>query len=196
VSLGAGKSTLFGMLTGLVPPSKGDCIIGGSSMVEDTFSARQSIGFCPQENILFDRLTVFEHIELFFRLKGMRSTRSVIKLHAEEVGLSEFLHIRSHALSGGNKRKLCLAMALAGDHRQTLLIFDEPTSGMGKTLCMKRERLFVCSPEVNTKNCLSSTLLDPSSRRACWECLRRKRVGRVVVLVSHTMSEADLLADR
>lgn len=129
---GAGKSSLLGMLTGLLTPTSGDCIIGGKSILQDTFEARQTIGFCPQENVLYDLLTVYEHIDIFLRLKGMPATEDIVIDLAREVGLGDFINVRTHALSGGNKRKVCLAMALSGDQKQKLLIFDEPTSGMGK----------------------------------------------------------------
>ena len=127
---GAGKSSLLGMLTGLIPPTSGDCYIDGISIKNQTFYARQMIGFCPQENILFDRLSVYEHISIFLKLHGMKASNECITTLANEVGLDEFLHVRSHALSGGNKRKLCLAMALSGNEKQKLLVVDEPTSGM------------------------------------------------------------------
>jgi ABC-type multidrug transport system ATPase subunit len=130
---GAGKSSLLGMVTGLITSTSGDCYVGGKSIKYQTFLARQMIGFCPQENILFDRLSVYEHINMFLILHGRKaSEENVVKL-VNEVGLIEFLHIRAHALSGGNKRKLSLAIALSGDSRQKLLVVDEPTSGMGKS---------------------------------------------------------------
>jgi ABC-type multidrug transport system ATPase subunit len=128
---GAGKSSLLGTLTGLLTPTSGDCFVDGMSITKNTFQARQMIGFCPQDNVLFDKLTVYEHIEFYFRIKGKTATEDAVIKLAQEVGLGDFISVRSHALSGGNKRKLCMAMALSGDEKQKLLIFDEPTSGMG-----------------------------------------------------------------
>jgi len=68
-----------------------------------------------QQNTLFDRLTVSEHISLFQRLKGVRASTSSIRQRAEEIGLEEYVHTTSDALSGGNKRKLSVAVALCGD---------------------------------------------------------------------------------
>merc|ERR1711988_931942 len=82
-----------------------------------------------------------------------------------EVGLTEKRDVFARALSGGMKRKLCLAMALIGSPR--VLYLDEPTSGM-----------------------------DPYSRRATWDLIRRAKKGRVVVLTTHFMDEADILGDR
>lgn len=82
-----------------------------------------------------------------------------------EVGLTDKRHALSQTLSGGMKRKLCLAMALLGDPQFILL--DEPTSGM-----------------------------DPVSRQRTWELLQRCKMGRVILLTTHYMDEADILADR
>lgn len=54
---GAGKSTTVAMMTGLVRPSGGDCVIDGHSIVADTQAARLSLGLCPQQNVLYDSLT-------------------------------------------------------------------------------------------------------------------------------------------
>jgi ABC-type multidrug transport system ATPase subunit len=162
---GAGKTSTISMLTGLFPPTTGDCVIYGNSIIHDTSNARQSMGICPQHNVLFDRLTVIEHLTFFQKIKGLKPTKDDVRDKALEVGLGEYFTTTSSALSGGNKRKLSLAIALCGDPR--FLLLDEPTSGM-----------------------------DPASRRACWELLRQKRLGRVTLLTTHFLDEASLLADR
>jgi len=160
---GAGKSTTISILTGLYPPTSGDCIIYGKSVVHDMAECRQSMGICPQQNVLFNNLTVLEHIRFFERIKGISSDR--LEDRTEEIGLADFTHTKAGALSGGNKRKLQLAIALAGDPK--LVLLDEPTSGM-----------------------------DVYSRRATWELLRQKRHGRIILLTTHFMDEAEVLADR
>ena len=132
MATGGSGDVLTGILTGLLRPTKGDCYIDGLSIRNDVFQARQTIGFCAQDNILYDRLTVFEHVQLFLRLKGQLASKEEVVSLIQDVGLIDFLGVYSEALSGGNKRKLCLALALTGDEKQKLLIFDEPTSGMGK----------------------------------------------------------------
>lgn len=123
--------------------------------------------FSPQQNVLFPALTVQEHLQFFGYVKGIsgKALQLAITTVIEEVGLTEKKNVPSHALSGGMKRKLCLAMALIGDPKFVLL--DEPTSGM-----------------------------DPYSRRSTWELLQRNKVGRVILLTTHFMDEADTLADR
>lgn len=153
------------MLTGLIAPTFGDCLIFGTSIVHNKAEARVSLGYCPQHDTLFDRLTVFEHISLFQRLKGIHPTSSSVLACIEELGLGDYVYTTVDALSGGTKRKLSVAIALSGDSK--LIVLDEPTSGM-----------------------------DPSSRRACWEVLRQKRQGRVILFTTHFMDEAEFLSDR
>ena len=152
-------------MTGLFPPSSGDALIYGKSIVKDPNHARSSLGICPQQNILFERLTVLEHIRFFQMIKGERSNREATKAAAKEVGLEEFFHTTASALSGGNKRKLQVSISLCGDPR--CVILDEPTSGM-----------------------------DPNARRQTWELLRKRRMGRTILLCTHFMDEAELLSDR
>ena len=66
---GAGKTTTMSMLVGLFPPTSGDAVINGYSILTDMESIRQSLGLCPQHNVLYDRLTVREHLNFFARLK-------------------------------------------------------------------------------------------------------------------------------
>ena len=68
---GAGKSTTMSMMVGLFPSSSGDVKINGHSVTTDLEGARQSLGLCPQFDVLWDMLTVREHLYFFGRLKGM-----------------------------------------------------------------------------------------------------------------------------
>eukprot|EP00520_Triparma_pacifica_P008709 CAMPEP_0118657482 /NCGR_PEP_ID=MMETSP0785-20121206/14045_1 /TAXON_ID=91992 /ORGANISM="Bolidomonas pacifica, Strain CCMP 1866" /LENGTH=2195 /DNA_ID=CAMNT_0006550409 /DNA_START=65 /DNA_END=6648 /DNA_ORIENTATION=+ len=162
---GAGKTTTISVLTGLYPPTAGDCSIYGNLITADLLAVRQSMGICPQHNVLFQELTVREHIRFFNNIKGKRVTEAQIKQAATDVGLADKLSTLSSGLSGGMKRKLSVCVALCGNPK--FLLLDEPTSGM-----------------------------DPFSRRATWELLRKTKQGRVTLLTTHFMDEADILADR
>jgi len=64
-----GKTTTMSILTGLFPPTAGDAFINGQSILTSMDKIRESLGLCPQHNVLFDRLTVKEHLEFFTALK-------------------------------------------------------------------------------------------------------------------------------
>eukprot|EP00467_Chlorarachnion_reptans_P011068 CAMPEP_0114538360 /NCGR_PEP_ID=MMETSP0109-20121206/30099_1 /TAXON_ID=29199 /ORGANISM="Chlorarachnion reptans, Strain CCCM449" /LENGTH=2283 /DNA_ID=CAMNT_0001722369 /DNA_START=209 /DNA_END=7060 /DNA_ORIENTATION=- len=165
---GAGKTTTISLLTGMVRPTSGRATVQGYSIATDQLAIRRIMGVCPQHDILWDNLTVQEHLELFATLKGVPQSQlhSVCYAAAEEVSLAGRGYIsRANALSGGMKRKLCVAIAFMGD--PSVAYLDEPTSGM-----------------------------DPYSRRYVWNLLRSKKEGRAIVLTTHFMDEAELLADR
>lgn len=127
---GAGKSTTMGMLTGLLPPTSGDATIRGLSINDSMREIRTGLGVCPQHDILFPELTVRQHLQMFAVFKGVSG--SDVDVAAEkmiaEVGLKEKADIKSSTLSGGQKRKLSVGIALIGDSK--VVILDEPTSGM------------------------------------------------------------------
>lgn len=68
---GAGKTTTVSMLTGLITPTSGTAYVGGYNIRTHIVKVRENLGICPQHNVLFDDLTVQEHIYFFSRLKGM-----------------------------------------------------------------------------------------------------------------------------
>jgi ATP-binding cassette subfamily A (ABC1) protein 3 len=125
---GAGKSTTISMLTGLYPPTKGTAYIYGKTITEDMDLVRMSMGVCPQHDVLYDELTVVEHLQLYAALKNLKDPAEAIQSMIVEVGLTEKQHVMSKKLSGGQKRKLSVAIALIGQSQVVFL--DEPTSGM------------------------------------------------------------------
>lgn len=68
---GAGKTTTMSMLTGVITPTSGTAYVGGHNIRTEMWKVRDSLGLCPQHNVLFDELTVEEHIYFFSRLKGI-----------------------------------------------------------------------------------------------------------------------------
>lgn len=164
---GAGKTTTLSMLTGLFPPSSGRAYINGYDICQDMALIRRSLGLCPQHDVLFDNLTVREHLLFYTQLKGY--PRDKIPGEVDRIirilNLEDKRNARSKTLSGGMKRKLSIGIALIGDSKVVML--DEPTSGM-----------------------------DPSARRATWDLLQGEKRGRTILLTTHFMDEADLLGDR
>ncbi|GBG23990.1 ABC transporter ATP-binding protein [Hondaea fermentalgiana] len=125
---GAGKSTLIKMLTGMVQPSGGDISVFGLSIRSDMQTIRGRLGWCPQHDILYPSLTVHQHLHLFSALRGKRLDKDATHDLLLELELSDKLHAKARTLSGGQRRKLCLAIALIGD--TDIIVLDEMTAGV------------------------------------------------------------------
>ncbi|XQJ25440.1 ATP-binding cassette subfamily A, member 1, putative [Leishmania guyanensis] len=127
---GAGKTTMMNMMTGMVSADAGDCYIYGSSVRTQLHRVRQQIGYCPQHNILWPELTCRDHLEFYGKIKGLFGTvlEDAVQLILKQVDLLEKIEYASSALSGGQKRKLSVAIAFVGCSR--LIFLDEPTAGM------------------------------------------------------------------
>ncbi|XP_045702003.1 ATP-binding cassette sub-family A member 2 isoform X3 [Phyllostomus hastatus] len=164
---GAGKTTTMSILTGLFPPTSGSATIYGHDIRTEMDEIRKNLGMCPQHNVLFDRLTVEEHLWFYSRLKSMAQAeiRKEMDKMIEDLELSNKRHSLVQTLSGGMKRKLSVAIAFVGGSRA--IILDEPTAGV-----------------------------DPYARRAIWDLILKYKPGRTILLSTHHMDEADLLGDR
>ncbi|KAI4454722.1 atp-binding cassette transporter subfamily a abca [Holotrichia oblita] len=166
---GAGKTTLFNIFTGLTSPSSGTAYVFGYDIRDpnDMDQIRRMTGVCPQHDILFDNLTPREHLEFFAAVKGIpASTREFeVTKTLKDIDLVDKANCYAKHLSGGQKRKLSIGIAVIGDPK--IIILDEPTAGV-----------------------------DPYSRRHMWSVLQNRRHGKVILLTTHFMDEADILADR
>ena len=130
---GAGKTTLIKIISGMEKPDNGDITLFGNSILKNKKFLYKNIGVCDQENNFFDYLTVYEHLKYFSEIKQNvyflnRNGITEVKTLIEKLGLEEKKNSLSKTLSGGQKRKLCIALALAGNSK--LVLLDEPTSGM------------------------------------------------------------------
>uniref|UniRef100_A0A3B5AYS3 P-type phospholipid transporter n=1 Tax=Stegastes partitus TaxID=144197 RepID=A0A3B5AYS3_9TELE len=164
---GAGKTTTMSILTGMFPPTSGTATIYGKDIRTDMDTIRQSLGMCPQHNILFQYMTVAEHILFYSLLKGrpIAEAEEEVENMLQDLGLPHKRDELTQNLSGGMQRKLSVALAFVGGAK--VVILDEPTSGV-----------------------------DPYSRRSIWDLLLKYRAGRTVIMSTHHMDEADLLSDR
>ncbi|XP_032411113.1 phospholipid-transporting ATPase ABCA1b isoform X1 [Xiphophorus hellerii] len=164
---GAGKTTTMSILTGLFPPTSGTAYILGKDIRTDLSAIRQSLGVCPQHNVLFSMLTVEEHIWFYARLKGLSEEQVSAEIEhiLQDTGLPHKRCSRTSTLSGGMQRKLSVALAFVGGAK--VVILDEPTAGV-----------------------------DPYARRGIWDLLLKYRQGRTIILSTHHMDEADILGDR
>jgi len=125
---GAGKSTLINMISGILDPTEGDIFYKGKSLVTNKDYLFENIGICQQEDIFFEYLTVSEHLKYMCEIKGSKSNIEEIKNLIKNIGLEEKSNSLCNTLSGGQKRKLCTALALIGN--SNIILLDEPTSGM------------------------------------------------------------------
>jgi ABC-type multidrug transport system ATPase subunit len=164
---GAGKTTTLSMLTRHLVPTSGDAFVAAQSILTSFPKAATHMGVVTQNNSLWDRLSVQDHLYLFARLRGVPEdlVRNVVDGTIDQLELTPHRHKLSMRLSGGMKRKLCVAIALIGD--PDLVLLDEPSAG-----------------------------LDPVSRRNLWSVILRTMSHRAVILTTHSMEEAEALCKR
>ncbi|KAK9328130.1 hypothetical protein V1520DRAFT_12298 [Lipomyces starkeyi] len=126
---GAGKTTLFDLIRGETRPTNGDIFVEDMSVVRKRSRAREALGVCPQFDAT-DLFSVEETLYIYAKLRGIpgAEARNVVADMVQKVGLAALKHRMASKLSGGNKRKLSLAIALLGNPRVILL--DEPSSGL------------------------------------------------------------------
>lgn len=130
---GSGKSTLLKALTGIHNPEEGEVRYNGISLHQQYESFRGTIGYVPQDDLLYKELTVFQSVMYTGRIRLPRDwSLPMIRDRSEQIlrqlGLWEHQHKSVHQLSGGQKKRLVLAQELLTD--PPLLFLDEPTSGL------------------------------------------------------------------
>eukprot|EP00854_Cymbomonas_tetramitiformis_P012663 gene12663-14971_t len=127
---GAGKTTTINILTGMLEATSGLASIGGLDVFTHMDEIRCRLGVCPQFDILWPQLTVLEHLRLYANFQGVPEEylEAEVMGKVEEVGLMEKVEAPVSALSGGQKRKLSLAISFLGN--PSCVFLDEPTSGM------------------------------------------------------------------
>ncbi|KAJ7083357.1 hypothetical protein B0H15DRAFT_911901 [Mycena belliarum] len=127
---GAGKTTTFNMIRGDVIPNSGDALIKGTSVINHPRTARVALGVCPQFSAIDAQLSVREHLVIYGKLKGLRSgeLRSSIQSLLLATGLNQYADRLASKLSGGNQRKLSLAIALMGN--PSVVLIDEFSTGI------------------------------------------------------------------
>jgi lipopolysaccharide export system ATP-binding protein len=129
---GAGKTTSFDMVLGLVKPEKGSIKLGDKDLTRLPIHlrCRMGIGYLPQENSTFRKLTVSENIRMILELRGVKrkDQDEKIKYLLCQFGLEHLDHVHAVQLSGGERRRLEIARTLAGEPEFILL--DEPFTGI------------------------------------------------------------------
>ena len=166
---GAGKSTTIGMISGLVPPSTGDAVIGGYSITKQPIHAKRLIGYIPQEIALYPELSARQNLRFFGQLYGLRGKTLDQRVDEvlELIGLADRQRDRVEGFSGGMKRRVNIGAGLL--HKPQLIYMDEPTVG-----------------------------IDPQSRRRILDTVKQLRdeQGATILYTTHLMEEAQELSDR
>jgi len=160
---GAGKTTTINMICGLLPATSGTI----KYQSHDIREIKSVIGYCPQENIYFPKLTCLEQLVFMGNIYGISSDKSkpAGMVLLDMLGLSNKSKVYARNLSGGMKRRLNIALALI--HNPRILILDEPEAG-----------------------------LDPQSRVMVRNFIKSLSKEKTIILTSHNMDEVDRLADR
>lgn len=125
---GAGKTTLFRILTTLLVPDEGMATVCGLDVVKDLWAIRSRVGYMPGGFALYPDLSVAENLEFFAAVFGTTVEKGYDLIAPIYKQIEPFRDRRADALSGGMKQKLALSCALV--HRPDILLLDEPTTGV------------------------------------------------------------------
>ncbi len=164
---GAGKTTTIRMLATLLKPTRGEARVAGFDVVREVWGVRRRVALVPQEARIDPNLTPFESVKWYLVARGWSISDASRRAREvlEELGLWEVRGKPGWVLSGGQRRRVITAMVLATEAEVVFL--DEPSTG-----------------------------LDVESKYAVWGAVRREaRRGRAVLLTTHDMREAEMLAD-
>ena len=161
---GAGKSSALNMLSGEFRPTSGSAHLAGLNLLTDVHKCRRKIGFCPQFDALFELLTAREHLTLYARIKGIceGDISRVVVSKIAEMGLTEYADRSAGTYSGGNKRKLSVAIAMIGE--PSIVFLDEPSTGMDP---VARRFMWEIISDIVTKREKCSLILTTHSMEEC-----------------------------
>ena len=167
---GAGKTTTFKCLSNEIFPTSGNIYINDNNILSNFNKIRNLIGYCPQDNPIFEYLTVYQNLEFYGIIKGAKIDKlnEIIEALIEEMNLFQFKDIVSGTLSGGNKRKLSVAIALICS--PPIILLDEPSTGV-----------------------------DPEARKYMWDVINRLSLNQkksTIIMTTHSMEEAETLCKR
>jgi ABC-2 type transport system ATP-binding protein len=164
---GAGKTTSISMMCGLLSPDSGKVLVKGQPVSGGSHEARRHVGVCPQNIVVWPRLTCFEQLVFMARMYDVKA--QVAEQNAnqllKELDLLEKKNSQARTLSGGMQRRLNIALALV--HDPEIVVLDEPEAG-----------------------------LDPQSRVKVREYIQSLARRKTVILTTHNMDEAERVADR
>ncbi len=167
---GAGKTTTFKCITQEISQDNGEIRVFGQDIRGNFDKLNEIFGYCPQFDAIFVHLTVYENLEFYATIKGIKPEliHNLVTNMILEMSLTEFTNKIAGRLSGGNKRKLSVAISMLGN--PPIILLDEPSTGM-----------------------------DPEARRFMWSVIHKMSTkGRKssVIMTTHSMDEAETLCKR
>ena len=167
---GAGKTTTFKILSGDYTQTSGRAFINGYEIPANLTEAQRNIGYCPQFDSILELLTAKEHLYLYAAIKGIPEAirGRMVEKQLVEMNLKQYENIPAGTYSGGNKRKLSVAIAMIGN--PAVVFLDEPSTGM--------------DPEARR------FMWNVISR------ISRERKQSSIILTTHSMEEAEALATK
>ena len=166
---GAGKTSLINVLIGMFETTSGSAIYKEKNILKEKYMEefRNKLGICPQHDILFPKLTVREHLEMFCYFKGFEVSKikEEVDNTLQDFRIHDIENVLAGTLSAGQRRKLSIAISIIGGSE--VIFLDEPSSGM-----------------------------DITSRRNLWEILKKIIEKKIIILTTHYMEEASVLGNR
>jgi len=164
---GAGKTTAINVITGTTRASGGEVLAFDQSLTYAISEVQKMIGLCPQHSAIWEELTPRQHLKIFCHLKGVPWSEMDDEIEQRLKDVVLFDVIDKPAGKFSGGMKRRLSVAMACVGNPQIIILDEPTTG-----------------------------LDPLSKKWVWSSIQKLKKGKVVILTTHSMEEADLLGDR
>ena len=166
---GAGKSTFINILTGMYKSSSGHIFYKGENLIDlhKSESTKINIGVCPPNDIVFPSLTVFQHLKMMCYIKNLEDHLQKITSVMRQLNITDYADYNVSQLSGGNRRKLTIALSLIGG--PNLLFLDEPTSALDP---VSRKDIWRILQDIKSEN-----------------------KDMITILTTHHLEEAEFLAD-
>lgn len=162
---GAGKSTLMKIITGFLPADEGEVFVNGEKVMPNKLEIRRNVGYLPEHNPLYTDLYVKESLEITAGFYGIKNKNYKVAEMVALTGLGDEQHKKIGALSRGYRQRVGLAQALI--HNPSVLILDEPTTG-----------------------------LDPNQLEEIRNLIREISRDKTVILSSHIMQEVEAVCNR
>uniref|UniRef100_A0A2M4A096 Putative abc transporter n=1 Tax=Anopheles triannulatus TaxID=58253 RepID=A0A2M4A096_9DIPT len=205
---GAGKSTIIKLLTGQVLPDAGDVHLPlDYDFISGIRNNAEKIGLCPQNDVLIPSLTAKEHLQLYARIKLTRGFDTEVSRTLDNLKMGPYAHYRASDLSGGFKRRLCIAIAFLGS--PNLVVLDEPCSSVDTKArkyiweliqTLRRDRaVILATHHLDEAECLSDKIIMMEDGKAILEQSQedlKKRFTNTIYLriTLKPQSEADRTA--